>query len=80
MNEENKVPIKELLKDDLFNDIFEELNKLYISPFLIKYNEEINDLEQINSESNLKKSIESLMASNCLDIYNIKNIDSLLDL
>lgn len=80
MNEENKVPIKELLKDDLFNDIFEELNKLYISPFLIKYNEEINDLEQINSESNLKKSIESLMASNCLDIYDIKNIDSLLDL
>ena len=84
IKEEDIDKLKELLKPDLFDNIFEEINKQYIDPFLNKFNKELSEYEAIeeidDEKNNAKKNMESLIAYNCFKFYKIENLDSFLDL
>ena len=75
---ENKDDLKNLLKVDLFDNIFEEINKTYINPLLNKINEEISSYD-INNESIIKKYMENIISSQCLSNYRM-DLDSFLEL
>lgn len=70
--------LKDLLKPDLFDNIFEEVNKLYINPLIDKINKEITNKK--NNEVNDKRFMESIIAYNCLKNYKMEKMDSYLDL
>ena len=76
----NKENIKNLLKDDLFEDSILYLNKLYIIPCLKKYKEEFSKLSQTNKKSNIRKNIQSLISFFLLKIYEMKEQNSFLEL
>ena len=84
IKEEDIDKLKELLKPDLFDNIFEEINKQYIDPFLNKFNKELSEYKAIeendDEKNNAKKNMESLIAYNCFKFYKIENLDSFLDL
>ena len=75
---ENKDDLKNLLKVDLFDNIFEEINKTYINPLLNKINEEISSFDT-NNESTVKKHMENIISSQCLFNYRME-LDSFLEL
>ena len=77
--EENKVLLKDLLIAGLFDNIFEEINKLYIDPMLFKINQEIQTKDDDNG-THTKGFIESIIAYNCLQNYKMKKMDALLEL
>ena len=76
---ENKEEIKNILKIDLFDSIFDEINKMCIDPLLNKLNNEIS-LYDNNNESHAKRYMEGIISSNCLYNYKMEKMDSLLEL
>ena len=77
---ENKEPLKDLLKPDLFDNIFDELNKIEINPFLEKFNKEISEYIEAPDESNIKNDMEMLISYNCFKNYKMENLESFLEL
>ena len=76
---ENKEEIKNILKIDLFDKIFDEINQKYINPLLVKLNNEISLCDYTN-ESNNKKYMEGIISHNCLHNYKMEKMDSFLEL
>ena len=70
--------LKKLLKVDLFDNAFEEINKIYIDPLLIKINDEISSFDT-NNESIAKKYMENIISTQCLSNYRM-DVDSFLEL
>ena len=76
----NKEDIKNILKCDLFDDSIFYLNQLFVMPYLKKYKEEFCNLSQTNNKSDIQKSIQSLIAYFFLNIYQMNEKNSFLDL
>ena len=72
--------MKDLLKPDLFDNIFDELNKIEINPFLEKFNKEISEYIEAPDESNIKNDMEMLISYNCFKNYKMENLESFLEL
>ena len=76
----NKDTLKDLLKPDLFDNIFNELVKFDINPFLDKLKREISEFNDTEDESNIKKNMEMLVSYNCFKNYKMENLELFLDL
>ena len=79
LKEKNKNILEDLLKYELFDNIFEEINKLYIDPVINKINKEISN-DDSNIDLNTKIHLENIVAYNYLQNYNMEKIDSFLEL
>ena len=76
----NKDTLRDLLKPDLFDNVFNELVKFDINPFLDKLKKEISEFNDIEDESNIKNNMEMLVSYNCFKNYKMENLESFLDL
>ena len=72
--------LKDVLKPDLFDNVFNEIVKLDINPFLDKLKKEILDSNDIEDESNIKNNMEMLVSYNCFKNYKMENLELFLDL
>ena len=77
--EENNDSSKDLLKRDLFDDLIEEINKLYKNHSLKQLNQD-KDTNDTNEEAKDEKYRENIISYNLLLDYNEKPIDTLLEL
>ena len=77
--EENNESSKDLLKRDLFDDLIEEINKLYKNHSLKQLNQD-KDTNDTNEEAKDEKYRENIISYNLLLDYNEKPIDTLLEL
>ena len=76
---EKKEEIINILKIDLFDSIFDEINQMFIDPLLTKLNNEIS-LYDYSNESHAKRYLEGIISSNCLYNFKMEKLDSLLEL
>lgn len=77
---ENNESLKNILKNDLFDDSIIDLNKLFIIPYLKKYKEEFENLSQTNNKSEIRKNIQSLIGYYFIRIYKLNDKDCFLEL
>ena len=77
--EENNDSSKDLLKRDLFDDLIEEINKLYKNHSLKQLNQD-KDTNDTNEKAKDEKYRENIISYNLLLDYNEKPIDTLLEL
>ena len=72
--------LKDVLKPNLFDNVFNEIVKLDINPFLDKLKKEILDSNDIEDESNIKNNMEMLVSYNSFKNYKMENLELFLDL
>ena len=78
-SKENNDSSKDLLKRDLFDDLIEEINKLYKNNSLKQLNQD-KDTNDTNEKAKDEKYRENIISYNLLLDYNEKPIDTLLEL
>ena len=80
INKDKSADLKDILKDDLFNDSLFYLNQLYIEPYFKKYKEEFGKPCQTQGKSDLRKNIQSLITYYYMKIYEMNDKESFLEL
>ena len=76
----NKDKLKDLLKPDLFENIFNELVKIEINPLFDKLKKELSEYNDAEDDTNIKNNMEMLVSYNCFKNYKMENLESFLDL
>ena len=77
---DNKDKLKDLLKPDLLENIFNELVKIEMNPLFDKLKKELSEYNDAEDNANIKNNMEMLVSYNCFKNYKMENLESFLDL